>query len=68
VVLRLRRANDEPHVQGAPSTETCVRVRGICHSAATATGNLIRVPERGPGICDLSRHVLGTVERRLLNL
>ena len=32
----------------------------IHHSAAT--GNLMRVPERGPGIRDLVRHVLGTVD------
>ena len=43
--------------------ETCVRVHGVCHSAAT--GNLMRIPERRPDICDLIRHVLGTVERRL---
>jgi hypothetical protein len=28
--------------------ETCVRVHGVCHSAAT--GNLMRVPERRPGV------------------
>jgi hypothetical protein len=50
-------------VQGTPRHVCVWRVRGVCHSAAT--GNLVGVPERRPGICDLIRNVLGTVERRL---